>query len=90
MGFTNANALPADVIEIKPIHPFAKHIFAIGLILIDDLGKAVASPFGGFPVTTISSDEGGEILSYINSTRYKTCQSMLSGLFLVALNLNLN
>eukprot|EP00268_Persea_americana_P068823 TRINITY_DN9669_c0_g1_i4.p1 TRINITY_DN9669_c0_g1~~TRINITY_DN9669_c0_g1_i4.p1 ORF type:complete len:774 (+),score=163.55 TRINITY_DN9669_c0_g1_i4:42-2363(+) len=41
----------------------------IGLILIDDLGKAVASPFGGFPVTTISSDEGGEILSYINSTR---------------------
>ena len=62
----------------------------IGLILIDDLGKAVASPFGGFPVTTISSDEGGEILSYINSTRYKTCQSMLSGLFLVALNLNLN
>ncbi|KAJ8648015.1 hypothetical protein MRB53_001038 [Persea americana] len=41
----------------------------IGLILIEDLGKAVASPFSGFPVITISSDEGGEILSYINSTR---------------------
>lgn len=41
----------------------------IGLVLIDDLERAAANPFGGFPVTTTTSDAAGEILTYINSTR---------------------
>ncbi|KAF6174318.1 hypothetical protein GIB67_040811, partial [Kingdonia uniflora] len=46
-----------------------KKLGGIGLVLIDELEKAIAFPFGDFPMTVISSKEGAEILSYINSTR---------------------
>ncbi|KAI3846359.1 hypothetical protein MKX03_035518 [Papaver bracteatum] len=41
----------------------------IGLILIDDLERFVAFPYGAFPLTVVSSKESTEILSYINSTK---------------------
>ncbi|KAI3930769.1 hypothetical protein MKX01_037215 [Papaver californicum] len=41
----------------------------IGLVLIDDLERFVAFPYGVFPLTVISSEESSEILSYINSTK---------------------
>ncbi|KAF2297967.1 hypothetical protein GH714_006785 [Hevea brasiliensis] len=41
----------------------------IGLILVDDKTKAVASTYKEFPMTVISSKDAAEILSYINSTK---------------------
>ncbi|XP_021668105.2 CO(2)-response secreted protease [Hevea brasiliensis] len=41
----------------------------IGLILVDDKTKAVASIYKEFPMTVISSKDAAEILSYINSTK---------------------
>ncbi|MCL7024908.1 hypothetical protein MKW94_007739, partial [Papaver nudicaule] len=41
----------------------------IGLVLIDDLERLVAFPYGAFPLTVVSSAESTEILSYINSTK---------------------
>ncbi|KAK3007322.1 hypothetical protein RJ639_016738 [Escallonia herrerae] len=41
----------------------------IGLILIDDDIRAVASNYRSFPMTAVTSKDGAEILSYINSTR---------------------
>lgn len=41
----------------------------VGLILVDDLTRSVPSTYGSFPMTVISSKDGKEILSYINSTR---------------------
>lgn len=40
----------------------------IGLILVDDKSRAVASTYKEFPMTVISSKDAAEILSYINST----------------------
>ncbi|KAG9442718.1 hypothetical protein H6P81_018572 [Aristolochia fimbriata] len=41
----------------------------LGVILINDIEKPVAFPFGSSPLTVITSEEAEEILSYINSTR---------------------
>ncbi|KAK2983375.1 hypothetical protein RJ640_020815 [Escallonia rubra] len=41
----------------------------IGLILIDDDFRAVASNYRSFPMTAVTSKDGAEILSYIKSTR---------------------
>lgn len=48
--------------EVKELH-------GVGLILIDDEIRAVASRYGAFPMTVISSKDASEIRSYINSTR---------------------
>lgn len=47
-----------------------KSLGGVGLILINDQERAVASTYGDFPATMISSDAADEILSYINSTRF--------------------
>ncbi|KAK6939316.1 Peptidase S8 propeptide/proteinase inhibitor I9 [Dillenia turbinata] len=44
----------------------------IGVILVDSMIKLVASNFGDFPMTVISSEDAMAIHSYINSTRYKS------------------
>ncbi|XP_010266013.1 PREDICTED: CO(2)-response secreted protease-like [Nelumbo nucifera] len=45
-----------------------KSLGGIGLILIDDLERAVAFTYGEFPMTVISSKDADDIFSYINST----------------------
>ena len=45
-----------------------KKLGGIGVVLIDDESRAVASTFGTFPTTVISSKDGAKVLSYINST----------------------
>ncbi|XP_008800183.2 CO(2)-response secreted protease-like [Phoenix dactylifera] len=42
---------------------------AVGAILIDDLGVAVATAYVSFPATEVSSQAAEEILTYINSTK---------------------
>ncbi|CAI9777909.1 unnamed protein product [Fraxinus pennsylvanica] len=42
---------------------------AIGMILINDNERAVASSFGSSPVAVVTEEDGAQILSYINSTR---------------------
>ncbi|XVF63650.1 hypothetical protein PTKIN_Ptkin09bG0103700 [Pterospermum kingtungense] len=46
-----------------------KKLGGIGIVLIDDESRAVASSFGTFPTTVINSTDGAKILSYINSTK---------------------
>ncbi|GLT34984.1 hypothetical protein SLA2020_094690 [Shorea laevis] len=46
-----------------------KSLGGIGLVLIDDETRVVASIYGTFPLTMVSSKDGSQILSYINSTR---------------------
>lgn len=46
-----------------------KSLGGVGVIVIDDQSRAVASSYGTFPLTVISSKEAAEILAYINSTR---------------------
>ncbi|KAK6277919.1 hypothetical protein POUND7_018242 [Theobroma cacao] len=46
-----------------------KNLGGIGVVLIDDESRAVASTFGTFPATVISSKDGAKVLSYINSTK---------------------
>lgn len=46
-----------------------KRLGGVGLILIEDETRAVASRYGAFPLTVITSKDASEILSYINSTR---------------------
>ncbi|XWS25936.1 hypothetical protein CRYUN_Cryun27aG0110000 [Craigia yunnanensis] len=46
-----------------------KKLGGIGVVLIDDESRAVASTFGTFPTTVISSKDGAKVLSYINSTK---------------------
>ncbi|KAG9149043.1 hypothetical protein Leryth_010634 [Lithospermum erythrorhizon] len=40
----------------------------IGIILIDDNARSVSSNYGSFPMAAVTSKDGSEILSYINST----------------------
>lgn len=40
----------------------------VGIVLIDDILHSIASKFGSFPLTVVSSTDGVDILSYINST----------------------
>ncbi|KAG9148514.1 hypothetical protein Leryth_025575 [Lithospermum erythrorhizon] len=40
----------------------------VGLILIDDNARSVASNYGSFPMAAVSSKDGLEILSYMNAT----------------------
>lgn len=42
---------------------------AIGMLLIDNDERAVASTFGSSPVTAITEEDGAKIISYINSNR---------------------
>ncbi|XVE69691.1 hypothetical protein DITRI_Ditri10aG0011500 [Diplodiscus trichospermus] len=46
-----------------------KNLGGIGVVLIDDESRAVASTFGTFPMTVISSNDSATVLSYINSTK---------------------
>ncbi|XVF35926.1 hypothetical protein REPUB_Repub19eG0013900 [Reevesia pubescens] len=46
-----------------------KSLGGIGVVVIDDESRAVASTFGTFPTTVISSKDGANVLSYINSTK---------------------
>lgn len=39
-----------------------------GMIVVDDLGRSVASNYGTFPSSAVSSADGDQILSYIKST----------------------
>ncbi|KAE8057284.1 hypothetical protein FH972_013987 [Carpinus fangiana] len=45
-----------------------KAVGAIGIAVIDDTLNAVASTYGAFPATVISSKGAAEIFSYLNST----------------------
>ncbi|CAI9777907.1 unnamed protein product [Fraxinus pennsylvanica] len=42
---------------------------AIGMLLINDNERAVASSFGSSPVVVVIEEDGAQIFSYINSTR---------------------
>ncbi|KAH1058006.1 hypothetical protein J1N35_036071 [Gossypium stocksii] len=46
-----------------------KQLGGIGVVLIDYDSKGMASSFGTFPMTVISSEDGAKVLSYINSTK---------------------
>lgn len=46
-----------------------KSLGGIGLVLIEDATRAVASTYGTFPMTLVTSKDGDQILSYINSTK---------------------
>ena len=46
-----------------------KRLGGVGLVLNDDETRAVASRYGDFPLTVVSSMDASEILSYINSTK---------------------
>ncbi|XP_022769223.1 CO(2)-response secreted protease-like isoform X2 [Durio zibethinus] len=46
-----------------------KKLGGIGVVLIDDESRTVASTFGIFPMTVISSKDAAKVLSYINSTK---------------------
>lgn len=46
-----------------------KAVGGIGLVHITDQNGAIASNYGDFPATVISSKDGITILQYINSTR---------------------
>lgn len=46
-----------------------KEAGGIGLVHITDQNGAIASYYGDFPATVISSKDGVTILQYINSTR---------------------
>ncbi|XP_068645601.1 CO(2)-response secreted protease-like [Aristolochia californica] len=46
-----------------------KSLGGLGVILVDDIEKPVAFPYGPSPLTVVTSKEAEEILSYINSTR---------------------
>ncbi|KAL8128678.1 hypothetical protein V2J09_017833 [Rumex salicifolius] len=41
----------------------------VGIVLIDEILHSIASKFGSFPITIVSSKDGDSIHSYINSTR---------------------
>ncbi|XP_030446914.1 CO(2)-response secreted protease-like isoform X1 [Syzygium oleosum] len=45
-----------------------KDLGGVGLILVDDEQRSVASIYGAFPMTVVSSEDASEILSYMNST----------------------
>ncbi|KAJ7957899.1 Subtilisin-like protease [Quillaja saponaria] len=45
-----------------------KNVEGLGVIAIDDLIRAVASTYGDFPATVISSKDADKILLYVNST----------------------
>lgn len=55
-----------------------KDLGGVGLILVDDEQRSVASIYGAFPMTVVSSEDASEILSYMNSTRYATILSLTS------------
>ncbi|OMO75492.1 hypothetical protein COLO4_26110 [Corchorus olitorius] len=46
-----------------------KKLGGIGIILIDDDSRTVASTFGSFPATVISKKDAPKLFSYINSTK---------------------
>lgn len=46
-----------------------KEAGGIGVVHVDDLTRAVASTYGSFPATVISSEDGATLLQYLNSTR---------------------
>lgn len=46
-----------------------KTLGGVGVVLIDDESRTVASFSGTFPMTVISSKDGAVVLSYINSTK---------------------
>ncbi|KAF3446811.1 hypothetical protein FNV43_RR11991 [Rhamnella rubrinervis] len=45
-----------------------KSLGGIGVIIIDDISRAVAENYAAFPATVISSKDSKDILSYLNST----------------------
>ncbi|OMO87388.1 hypothetical protein CCACVL1_09097 [Corchorus capsularis] len=46
-----------------------KRLGGIGIVLIDDDSRTVASTFGSFPATVISKKDAPKLFSYINSTK---------------------
>ncbi|KAL5845347.1 hypothetical protein ACOSQ4_011305 [Xanthoceras sorbifolium] len=58
-----------NVFSANEIKDQMKELGATGVVLVNDKPGAVASNFGAFPMTVVSSKDEAEILSYINSTR---------------------
>ncbi|KAJ4702173.1 Subtilisin-like protease [Melia azedarach] len=58
-----------DLISLEGKKDEMKVLGAKGVIMIDDERRAVASNYGSFPMTVISSEDGTKIHAYINSTR---------------------
>lgn len=46
-----------------------KDLGGIGVVNVDDITRAVASNYGAFPATVISSEDAATLLQYLNSTR---------------------
>ncbi|XVE94521.1 hypothetical protein REPUB_Repub02eG0015900 [Reevesia pubescens] len=65
----NDNSLYAETEKKDEV----KKLGGIGVVLIEDESRAVASTFGTFfgtfPMTVISSKDGAKVLTYINSTK---------------------
>jgi hypothetical protein len=40
-----------------------------GIVIVNDLGKTVASNYGSFPSSAVSNKDGSKILSYVKSQR---------------------
>ena len=58
-----------------------------GMIVMDDLGRSVASNYGTFPSSAVTSADGDQILSYIKSTRYTTPLSASANNYLFSQNI---
>jgi hypothetical protein len=55
--------------SVKDKIDVVKAVGGVGMAVIDDKLNAVATTYGAFPATVISSKDAAEIFSYINSTR---------------------
>lgn len=55
--------LPTEKFELL------KKLGVVGMILVDNSVRQVASKFGEFPIAAVNKDDGSHVLSYINSTR---------------------
>ena len=57
------------------------------MIVMDDLGRSVASNYGTFPSSAVTSADGDQILSYIKLTRYTTTLSASANNYLFSQNI---
>ncbi|KAL5995666.1 hypothetical protein ACLOJK_025733 [Asimina triloba] len=56
-----------------------KKLGAVGLILMDDTAKLVASKYGNYPTTVVSSEGAAQIKAYMNSTKLYVCLKKAGG-----------
>ncbi|KAL4579000.1 hypothetical protein LXL04_015135 [Taraxacum kok-saghyz] len=55
--------------SVKQKHRRIKRLGALGMILVSDDARGVASSSGVFPMATVSEDEGSKVISYAKTAR---------------------